>query len=119
MAAEEHLSKRQFLYHETPVKNRESIRSEGLRPSEPWDLWGEDVEMPGGVYMSPPGHSEYSSSMHDAPHYGYDRWRVDVTDLPIHPDPTKSVEAFYTPDVVHPSRLRLAKKAHPNWKRHI
>lgn len=119
MAAEEHLSKRQFLYHESPAKHRESIRASGLRPSNPGTLgYGENVKtFPTGVYMSPHGQSEYSSSMRDASEFGYDRWRVDVTGLPVHADPSQSNEAHYTPEAVHPSRLRLAKKGDPDWER--
>jgi hypothetical protein len=118
MPADEHLGS-QFLYHEASVSDRDSIRSEGLRPGKAWKLWGEDVEMPAGVYMSPHGHSEFSSSMHDATHYGYDRWRVDVSGLDLEPDPTKPDTASLSRASIPPDRIKLAKKAHPNWKQHI
>jgi hypothetical protein len=111
----------QFLYHEAPSRERESIRSGGLRPAKEWTLGhGEHTQtVPSGVYMSRHGGSEYGSSMHDSSHYGYDRWRVNVTDLPVHADPTQPNSAHYTPEHVPPERIKLAKKAHPNWEQHI
>lgn len=120
MVAEDHLQSRQFLYHEAHLNNRESIRRSGLRPGKAWMSYdGSEEIAPAGVYMSPHGFSEYSSSMHDSSHFGYDRWRVDVTGLPVHADPTQPKSARYTPGPVPPDRLRLVKKGSPNWERNI
>lgn len=112
---------RQYLYHETPLTNRDSIRSRGLLPGKQWTLGhGEHSQIvPSGVYLSPHGNSEYGSSMHDSSHYGYDRWRVDVTDLPVQHDPTQPNSAHFVPDAIPPERLALAKKGHPDWQKHI
>jgi len=115
MPADEHLSGRQFLYHESHLSARESIRSEGLRPAVPYAA----SNLPKGVYMAPLSHSEYSSSMNDASHFGYDRWRVDVTGLDLHVDKSQPSVTKFHPEHVHPSRLRLVKKGHPDWERHI
>lgn len=111
----------QFLYHEAPLRERESIRRQGLRPAKEWTLGhGEHAQtVPAGVYMSPHGGSEYGSSMHDSSHYGYDRWRVNVTGLNVQADPTQPNSAHYTPEHVPPDRIKLAKKGHPDWERHI
>lgn len=120
MPAEEHLGA-QFLYHEAPVRDRDSIRSGGLRAGSPGSIgYKENARtIPAGVYLSPHGYSEYGSSMHDASHYGYDRWRVDVSGLPIHHDDFGSEGSKYTPESITPDRIKLAKKAHPNWREHI
>lgn len=116
------LNERQFkhLYHETPVSNRESIRQHGLRPG-PGVQFHTGTQAPPGTYLSPPGRSEYGSSIvgHDGPWFGMDRWRVHAEGLDVRPDPTQPNGAFYTPDHIPPERLRLAKKAHPDWERHI
>ncbi len=105
----------QFMYHESHLNDRESIRSQGLRPATPYAA----SDLPSGVYLSPAHASEYSSSMHDASHYGYDRWRVNVTGLQLHTDESQPSTTKFSPEHIHPSRLRLAKKGHPDWKRHI
>ena len=115
MPAHEHVSPVQFLYHEAPVRERESIRSAGLRPSVPWNA----NDLPKGVYMAPLSHSEYSSSMHDASHYGYDRWRVNVSGLDLQTDTSQPTATKFSPEHITPDRIKLAKKAHPNWKAHI
>lgn len=109
------LHPKQFLYHEAPIKARDSIRSSGLRASVPWNA----SDLPKGVYMAPLSHSEYGSSMHDASHYGYDRWRVDVSGIDLHVDTSQPRATKFHPGDVEPSRLRLAKKGHPNWEQHI
>lgn len=108
----------QFLYHEAHLNDRDSIRSTGLRPGKEWSF-GTGEKVPAGVFLSPANSSEYSSSMHDASHYGYDRWRVDVSGLNVQTDPTQPKSAKYTPDHVPPERIKLAKKGHPNWEKHI
>jgi hypothetical protein len=115
MAAEEHLSGRQFLYHESHLNDRESIREQGLRASVPYNAG----DLPKGVYMSPHGVSEYGSSMNDSSHFGYDRWRVNVTGLDLHVDESQPSSTKFHAGDVHPSRIRLVKKGHPNWQKHI
>jgi len=112
--ANEHLGK-QFLYHESHLVNREKIREQGLRPFVPYMA----SDLPKGVYMAPLSHSEYSSSMNDASHYGNDRWRVDVTGLDLHTDESQPTATKYHPETIPPERLRLVKKGHPNWEKHI
>ena len=126
MAAHDNLSPQQFrgkyLYHETPVSNRDSIRRSGLRPSKPYNAWGSNTEVthPPGVYMSQGRNSEYGSSMHDSSWYGYDRWRVHVGDLPVRRDPEPGrTTSWYHPENIPPERLQLVKKAHPDWEKHI
>jgi hypothetical protein len=121
MSADEHVSPRQFLYHESPLENRESIRTQGLRPGPAWTLGHGDHArtVPSGVYLSPHGSSEFGSSMNDSSWFGYDKWRVDVTGLNVQSDPTQPNSAHYVPDQVPPERVRLAKKGHPDWERHI
>lgn len=106
---------RQFLYHEAHLNDRESIRSEGLRASVPYNA----RDLPRGVYMAPLSHSEYGSSMHDASHYGYDRWRVNVSGLDLHVDKSQPSATRFSPEDIPPDRIRLVKKGHPNWERHI
>lgn len=119
MAAHEVLHPKQFLYHEAPAQSRESIRSEGLRPGKAWTLGhGEHAKtVPAGVYLSPHGYSEYGSSMHDASAFGFDRWRANVANLPVHPDEFGSTGSLYTPEHIHPSRLQLVKKGDPDWEK--
>lgn len=118
MAAHESLNKKQFLYHESHLSNRESIRTQGLKPGKEW-AFGTGEVVPSGVYMSPSKYSEYGSSVSPSSHFGYDRWRVDVTGLAVHTDPTQKSSAHYTSEHVPPERLTLAKKGHPNWEKHI
>jgi hypothetical protein len=136
MAAHESLGP-QFLYHEAPVAARESIQSKGLQPGEghekgewrdgKWQGTGE-YHAPPGVYMSPAGHSEYSSSMASpgrlkgygtASHYGYDRWRVATKGLNVQIDPSQPQSAHYTEHAIPPEHLKLVAKADPNWERNI
>ena len=91
MAAHDSVNKRQFLYHEAHLNDRESIRAQGLRPGRPISMG--DKVYPAGVYLSGHGASEYSSSMNDASHFGYDRWRADVTGLNVHSDPMQPASA--------------------------
>lgn len=111
-------NKRQYLYHEAHLNDRDSIRTKGLLPGKQWSFGTGEV-VPSGVYLSPHGNSEYGSSMHDSSHFGYDRWRADVTGLDVRADPTQSGGAHYTPDAIPPDRIKLAKKGHPNWMKHI
>jgi hypothetical protein len=115
------LSPKQFLYHESHLNDRESIRSGGLRANAPGSIgWGEHAKtIPTGVYLSPHGHSEYGSSMNDSSHFGYDKWRVDVSGLPIHHDQFGSEGSKYTPESIPADRIKLVKKGHPNWEKHI
>jgi hypothetical protein len=107
-----------FLYHEAHLKDRESIRSTGLRAGKEWSFsTGEKV--PGGVYLSPHGSSEYGSSMHDSSHFGYDRWRVNVQGLDIQQDPTQPNSALYHSSDIPVDRIKLVKRGHPNWEKHI
>jgi len=114
--ATEHLG-RQFLYHEAHLNDRESIREQGLRPGRPISMG--DKMYPAGVYLSKHGASEYGSSMNDSSHFGYDRWRADVTGLNVHTDPMQPESAHYTPDTIPADRIKLVKKGHPNWQKHI
>jgi hypothetical protein len=116
------LNPRQFkhLYHESHLNDRESIQREGLRANKPFTPQiGEDV-YPHGVYLSTPKGSEYGSSVHDSSHFGYDRWRVNMEGLEHHKDPDPLHEtSYYTPQSIPPERLKLVKKGHPDWERHI
>ena len=116
------LSPRQFkfLYHESPAANREDILREGLKPGKGEASYA-GPNAPAGVYMSPHKYSEYGSSYpgHDGPWFGFDRWRVNVEGLDVHADPTQPNSAHYHPGHIPPERLRLAKKAHPDWERHL
>jgi hypothetical protein len=113
--AHEAVSPKQFLYHESHITVRDKVRSEGLKPAVPYNA----SDLPSGVYLAPLSHSEYSSSMHDATHYGHDRWRVDVTGLDLHTDSSQPSASKFHPGQIPPERLKLAKKGHPNWERHI
>ena len=115
MPADEHLSRSQFLYHESHLSNRESIRQTGLRPATPYMA----SDLPKGVYMAPLSHSEYGSSMNDASHFGYDRWRVNVTGLDLHTDESQPSATKFSPGHIPADRIRLVKKGHPNWEAHI
>jgi hypothetical protein len=105
----------QFLYHESHLNDRESIRRTGLRPAVPYAA----SDLPKGVYMAPLSHSEYGSSMHDASHYGYDRWRVNVADLDLQTDASQPTATKFHAGEIPPERIRLVKKGHPNWEKHI
>lgn len=118
MAASDHLNKQQYLYHESHLRNRESIRSTGLRAGKEWSFGNGEV-VPAGVYLSPHGNSEYGSSMNDSSHFGYDKWRVNVTGLNVQHDPTQPNSARYVPENVPADRVKLVKKGHPNWEKHI
>ena len=115
MPAHEAVNKKQFMYHESHITVRDKVREQGLQPFVPFNA----SNLPAGVYLSPHGMSEYGSSMHDAPHYGHDRWRVDVTGLDLKVDESQPTHTRYSPEAIPPERLRLAKKGHPNWQRHI
>ena len=121
MAASDSLSRQfKYLYHESHLSNRESIRSGGLRANKPFTpMIGEDV-YPHAVYLSTPRGSEYGSSVHDSSHFGYDRWRVNVEGLPITRDPdTGHHTSWIHSDDIPADRLKLVKKGHPDWERHI
>jgi len=105
----------QFLYHEAHLLDRESIRVSGLRAQVPENA----SDLPKGVYMAPLTHSEYGSSMNDASHFGYDRWRVNVTGLDLQVDSSQPTQTKFHADNISPDRLKLAKKGHPNWQKHI
>lgn len=105
------------LYHEAHLNDRDSIKEGGLRPGKPISM-GKDM-YPGGVYLSRSGDSEYSSSMNDASHFGYDRWRVDVRGLNVQSDPMQPNSAHYSADAIPADRIKIAKKGHPNWQKHI
>jgi hypothetical protein len=109
------LHPQQFLYHESHLNDRESIRSTGLRPSVPYMA----SDLPKGVYMAPLSHSEYGSSMNDASHFGYDRWRVNVTGMDLKTDESQPSATKFSPEHIPPDRIRLVKKGHPNWEKHI
>jgi hypothetical protein len=115
VAAHEHVNKQQFMYHESHLNDRESIRREGLRPATPYAA----SDLPAGVYMSPHHVSEYSSSMNPASHFGYDRWRVNVTGLDLQTDVSQPTHTKFSPEHIPPERIKLVKKGHPNWKKHI
>ena len=115
MPAHEHVNKRQFLYHESHLQSRESIRSQGLRAAVPYAA----SDLPKGVYMAPLSHSEYGSSMNDASHFGYDRWRVNVTGLDLQTDTSQPSATKFHPGDIPPDRIKLVKKGHPDWERHI
>ena len=115
MGAADNLQKRQFLYHESHLNDRESIQTTGLRASVPYNAG----DLPKGVYMAPLSHSEYGSSMNDASHFGYDRWRVNVTGLDLQVDKSQPSATKFHPGDIPPDRLRLVKKGHPNWEAHI
>jgi hypothetical protein len=114
----EQFKESKYLYHESHLQNRESIQSTGLQPGAGQESYS-GPNAPKGVYMSPHRYSEYGSSMHDASHYGYDRWRVNVEGLPLHTDPTQPKSAVFHPGEIPPERLKIAKKGHPDWRRHI
>lgn len=116
MAASDKLGK-QFLYHEAHLNDRESIRELGLRPGKPIGMGGQIY--PAGVYLSPHGSSEYGSSMNDSSHFGYDRWRADVTGLNVQRDPMQETSAHYTPDPIPPERIKLVKRGSPDWRKNI
>lgn len=118
MSAADSVSKQQFLYHEAHLNDRDSIRSTGLRASKEWS-YGDGTVQPAGVYLSPHGNSEYGSSMNDSSHFGYDRWRVNVTGLDVHADPTQPRGARYVPESIPAERVKLVKRGHPNWAKHI
>ena len=107
-----------FLYHEAHLKDRESIREQGLRAGKEWSFGTGEV-VPSGVYLSRHGSSEYGSSMHDSSHFGYDRWRVNVQGLDVRPDPTQPNSALYHPASIPPERVKLVKRGDPNWERNI
>jgi hypothetical protein len=115
MPAHEVLHPKQFLYHESHLLDRESIRSKGLRASVPENA----SDLPKGVYMAPLSHSEYGSSMNDASHFGYDRWRVNVSGLDLQTDTSQPSVTKFHPADIPPDRIRLVRKGHPNWKQHI
>jgi hypothetical protein len=115
MPAHEALHPKQFLYHESHLSNRESIRQGGLRPAVPYAA----SDLPSGVYMAPLSHSEYGSSMHEASHYGYDRWRVNVSGLNLQTDKSQPSATKFHPEHIPPERIKLVKKGHPNWEKHI
>jgi hypothetical protein len=104
-----------FLYHEAHLNDRESIRSSGLRAAVPYNA----SDLPKGVYMAPLSHSEYGSSMNDASHFGYDRWRVDVRGLDLQTDTSQPTASKFSAEDISPDRIRLVKKGHPNWEKHI
>ena len=113
--AHEAVNRKQFLYHESHITNRESIRSTGLRSAVPYNA----SDLPKGVYMAPRSHSEYGSSMNDASHFGYDRWRVNVSGLDLQVDKSQpSATKFHSGDIPA-DRVKLVKKGHPNWQAHI
>ena len=114
MAAHDHLGS-QFLYHEAHLNDRESIRSGGLRPATPYAA----SDLPSGVYMSPHGVSEYSSSMNDSSHFGYDRWRVNVTGLDLKVDASQPTHTRFSSEHIGSDRIKLVKKGHPNWEKNI
>lgn len=109
------LNKKQFLYHEGHISARENIRSDGLRAFVPYNA----PDLPKGVYMAPLSHSEYGSSMNDATHFGWDRWRVDVTGMELQTDSSQPGVTKFSPADIPPERIRLAKRADPNWERNI
>lgn len=115
MGAEQSVSPKQFLYHESHLTDRESIRSTGLRASVPYNA----SDLPKGVYMAPLSHSEYGSSMNDASHFGYDRWRVNVSGLDLQTDSSQPTASKFHPDDITPDRIQLVKKGHPDWQRHL
>jgi hypothetical protein len=115
MPASQHVSPKQFMYHESHLSNRESIQSRGLQAQVPYNA----SDLPAGVYLSPHNQSEYGSSMNDAPHFGYDRWRVDVTGLDLQVDKSQPTSTRFSPEHIPAERIKLAKKGHPNWKKHI
>jgi hypothetical protein len=115
MPAHEHVNGKQFMYHESHLNDRESIRSQGLRAATPYAA----SDLPKGVYMSPHGVSEYSSSMNDSSHFGYDRWRVNVSGMDLHVDSSQPTYTRYSSEGISPDRLKLVKKGHPNWEAHI
>ena len=95
MTASENLG-RQFMYHYSPPKHRESINTKGLRARNPGDEVG-----PRGVYVVPKRQ----------PWMGNDVWRVDTKGLDLHEDPWPGgVEAYYTPNHVGRERIRLADR---------
>ena len=113
--AHEALQPKQFLYHESHLNDRESIRSSGLRAAVPYAA----SDLPKGVYMAPLSHSEYGSSMNEASHFGYDRWRVNVTGLDLQVDKSQPTATKFHPGDIPAERVKLVKKGHPNWERHI
>ena len=115
MPGHEVVNKRQFMYHESHLSNRESIRSRGLRAAVPYNA----SDLPSGVYMSPHHVSEYGSSMNDSSHFGYDRWRVNVTGLDLQVDKSQPTHTRFVPGDVPAERIKLVKKGHPNWEKHI
>lgn len=115
MPAHEHVNGKQFLYHESHRNYRESIREQGLRPAVPYAA----SDLPKGVYMAPLSHSEYSSSMNDASHFGYDRWRVNVSGLDLQVDKSQPSATKFHSETIPPARLRLVKKGSPDWERNI
>jgi hypothetical protein len=110
---------RQFMYHHSPVQNRESIRQHGLLASDPHapgnsahELPGEDA--PRGVYLAGGSLSEHE--YHTAPNpsgTGHDIWRVHTEGLDLHQDPG-DYDNYYGFKMSHrdidPSRVTLAMR---------
>jgi len=124
MSAQDHLNSVQFkgkyLYHESHLNDRESIRSGGLEARTPFNSWGDGSKTPKGVYMSEGNNSEYGSSMNSAQHFGYDRWRVNVEGIGAQKDlDTGHTTSWHTPDNISPDRIKLVKKGSPNWQQNI
>lgn len=104
-----------YLYHEAHLKDRDSIRETGLGAAVPYAA----SDLPKGVYMAPLSHSEYGSSMNDASHFGYDRWRVNVSDLDLQVDRSQPTATRFHPNDIPPDRIKLVKRGSPNWEKNI
>jgi hypothetical protein len=110
MAAEDHLSEQQFMYHHSAAENRSSIREHGLLASSPFnsELHEDEGMAPTGVYMGV--HREN----HDQTEYGRDLWKVNTAGLDTRPDPDDPNGEWgfhYTPHDVSPDRVSLARKS--------
>jgi hypothetical protein len=92
MAATDHLGQ-QFMYHVSPVHNRESIQASGL--DKRYSAMGPRV------YLS--DHEGAQTRARD----GYDIWKVDVTGVPTREDRVDEGSARYAQRSIAPGRLSL------------
>ena len=95
MAASDHLSPQQFLYHVSSGLNRESIQNRGLLKQH-----GQ-----GRVYVG----NEETTATRDGP--GYDTWKVDVSGIPLREDKLDPPGSYYAQRSISPDRLTLHKQA--------
>lgn len=96
----------EWMYHHTPKENRESIREQGLRPSNPYDPSIHELgpeQAPEGVYL-------HDDPEDDRTSYGHDTWKVDTEGLSLRDDPDDPNHEYgfkYHPNGIKPERLTL------------